>query len=59
MKTCRDCKFYDNELEHDGQKYGFCYRNPPLALAENKSTYALVRGSSRECGEFKRKWFSK
>ncbi|WP_375764225.1 hypothetical protein ACE10X_13160 [Bradyrhizobium sp. Pha-3] len=53
MKTCGECKFYGTELEHEGQKYGFCYRYPPTPLAENKSTAAIVKPELRECGEFK------
>lgn len=55
MKTCSSCKFYDQELEHEGQKYGFCFRYPPTALTENKSTSPVVRAKSRECGEYKPK----
>ncbi|MGY3527274.1 hypothetical protein ACVISU_000042 [Bradyrhizobium sp. USDA 4452] len=57
--TCSKCKFYDHEFEHENEqgkkKYGFCFRYPPLALAENKSTAALVQAELRACGEFKPK----
>lgn len=55
MKTCGDCLFYANEIEHEGQKYGFCFRYPPTVLAENKSTAPVVRRELRQCGEFKPK----
>ncbi|MGF6431484.1 hypothetical protein ABIE91_006704 [Bradyrhizobium elkanii] len=55
MRTCGDCRSYDREFEHEGKKYGFCFRFPPTALAENKSTAPLVQRELRECGEFKPK----
>lgn len=55
MKTCSSCKFYDKEFEHEGKKYGFCFRFPPTALADNKSTAPLVQRELRECGEHKPK----
>ena len=55
MTTCNACKFYDNEIEHEEQKFGFCFRYPPTTLAENKSSAPVVRANLRACGEFKPK----
>ena len=55
MKTCSSCKFYGHEMVHEEKKYGFCFRYPPTALADNKSCAPVVRSDLRECGEYKPK----
>jgi hypothetical protein len=56
-KTCNDCRFYDSEFvdQETQKKFGFCFRYPPTALAENKSSPPIVRRELRECGDFKPK----
>ncbi|MCS3451934.1 hypothetical protein M2222_008289 [Bradyrhizobium elkanii] len=55
MSICADCRFYNHEVEHEGQKYGLCFRYPPVALAENRSAAPIVRREKIACGEFKPK----
>lgn len=59
MKTCKDCKFFANPVEAEGVKYGFCFRLPPQALTDSKSTAPVVQAEKTWCGEFKRRWFGK
>jgi hypothetical protein len=60
MKSCKDCKFYKLPMMHEGKEYAFCFRPPPTALAENKSTSPLIAAERPICGEFRRKgWFKK
>lgn len=53
MKTCKDCKFFANPIEHEGVKYGFCFRYPPAMVGENKSAAPVVQAEKTWCGEFK------
>ena len=55
MKTCKDCKFFGQPVEHEGVKYGFCFRYPPQALAEGKSSAPVVQSEKTWCGEFKQR----
>lgn len=59
MKTCKDCKFYTLPASHEGVNYGYCFRNPPTALSETKSSAPVVNADKTWCGEFARKWFKK
>jgi hypothetical protein len=52
MKTCKDCKFFDQPVEHEGVKYGFCFRFPPHVIAEGKSSAPVVQSEKTWCGEF-------
>jgi len=56
MNKCRDCKFYQVNLNLKAKNYGRCRRYPPIPVYDGRydeNTYSPYLHEDEWCGEWK------